>query len=114
MTERGTSFGYNNLIVDMRNFPIMRSFGYPVVFDATHSVQLPGGKSAVSGGQREFIPFLARAAVASGVDMLFMEVYEEPEKAFCDGPNSFRLAELPGFIQEIKMIDNVIKKLGKN
>jgi len=94
LTERGTSFGYNNLVVDMRSLPIMRSFGYPVVFDATHSVQLPGGADGKSGGQREFVPVLTRAAVAVGVDALFLEVHDDPDAALSDGPNMVRLGEL--------------------
>ncbi len=88
LTERGASFGYNNLVVDFRSLAIMRGLGCPVVLDATHSVQLPGGQGSCSGGQREFIPLLARAGVAAGVDALFMEVHPEPDKARCDGPNS--------------------------
>ena len=91
ITERGASFGYNNLVVDFRAFPIMRSFGYPVIFDVTHSLQLPGGHGSSSGGQREFAEPLARAAVAVGVDGLFFEVHPEPEKALCDGPNMIKL-----------------------
>jgi 2-dehydro-3-deoxyphosphooctonate aldolase (KDO 8-P synthase) len=91
LVERGAMLGYNNLVVDMRAFPVMRSLGCPVVYDATHSVQLPGGAGGSSGGQREFIPPLARAAVAAGIDGLFMEVHPEPEKALCDGPNSWPL-----------------------
>jgi 2-dehydro-3-deoxyphosphooctonate aldolase (KDO 8-P synthase) len=91
LVERGASFGYNNLVVDMRSLPVMRSFGCPVIFDATHSVQLPGGAGGSSGGQREFIAPLARAAVAVGVDGLFMEIHPNPEKALCDGPNSIPL-----------------------
>jgi len=91
LVERGAMLGYNNLVVDMRAFPVMRSLGCPVVYDATHSVQLPGGAGTSSGGQREFIPPLARAAVAAGIDGLFMEVHPEPEKALCDGPNSWPL-----------------------
>lgn len=91
ITERGASFGYNNLVVDMRSIPIMQSFGYPVVYDATHSVQLPGGQGSCSGGQREFIEPLARAAVSAGCDAVFMEVHEDPEKALCDGPNMLSL-----------------------
>ncbi len=96
LTERGASFGYNNLVVDMRSFPVMRATGYPVVFDATHSVQLPGGQGDSSGGQREFVEYLSRAAVATGIDGIFMEVHEDPDKALCDGPNSIPLGELPG------------------
>lgn len=105
LTERGTSFGYNNLVVDFRALPIMRSFGYPVVFDATHSVQLPGGKGTSSGGQREFVEHLARAAVAVGVDAVFMEIHEDPEKALCDGPNSIALKELSDLLGRLKEID---------
>lgn len=94
LVERGAMLGYNNLVVDMRAFPVMRSLGCPVVYDATHSVQLPGGAGTSSGGQREFIPPLARAAVAAGIDGLFMEVHPEPEKALCDGPNSWPLDQL--------------------
>ena len=108
LTERGTSFGYNNLVVDFRALPIMRSFGYPVVFDATHSVQLPGGKGTSSGGQREFVGDLARAAVAVGVDAVFMEVHEDPEKALCDGPNSIAIKDLPDMLKRLKDIDSLV------
>ena len=91
LTERGTSFGYNNLVVDFRSLPIMQSSGFPVIFDATHSVQLPGGKGTCSGGQREFVPVLARAAVAAGCNGVFMEVHPDPDHALCDGPNSWPL-----------------------
>lgn len=94
ITERGTTFGYNNLVVDIRAFPILRAFGYPVIFDVTHSLQLPGGKGDCSGGQREFAEPLARAAVAASVDGLFMEVHPEPDKALCDGPNMIPLDNL--------------------
>jgi 2-dehydro-3-deoxyphosphooctonate aldolase (KDO 8-P synthase) len=109
LTERGVSFGYNNLVSDMRSLPIMRRMGYPVVFDATHSVQLPGGQGGSSGGQREFVEYLARAAAATGVDGVFMEVHEEPEKALCDGPNSIRLDDLPWLIKKLKAIDAIVK-----
>lgn len=109
LTERGTSFGYNNLVVDMRSLVIMRQLGYPVIFDVTHSLQLPGALAGSSGGQREFIPFLARAAVALGVDGLFMEVHPHPEKALCDGPNSLDLRELPSLLKELIEIDRLIK-----
>lgn len=109
LTERGTSFGYNNLIVDMKSLPIMRGFGYPVIFDATHCVQLPGGLGASSGGLREFIPYLARAAVACGCDGVFLEVHPEPDKALCDGPNSFPLKELSSLLKELKNIDAIVK-----
>ena len=109
LTERGVSFGYNNLVSDMRSLPIMREFGFPVVFDATHSVQLPGGQGGTSGGQREFVGCLARSAVAAGVDGIFMEVHEDPEKALCDGPNSIRLNELPALLKKLKAIDAIVK-----
>lgn len=110
LTERGASFGYNNLVVDMRSFPIMRSFGYPVVFDATHSVQLPGGAGTTSGGQREFVPYLARAAAADGVDGFFMEVHDNPAKALSDGPNMVRLDELEALLRDLVAINNLVKK----
>jgi len=109
ITERGTSFGYNNLVTDMRSLPILRNFGYPVIFDATHSVQLPGGMGTSSGGQREMIPFLARAAVAAGVDGIFFEVHPEPEAARCDGPNSLRLAEFEELLAALVDIDRLVK-----
>lgn len=109
LTERGVSFGYNNLVVDMRSFPVMRSSGYPVVFDATHSVQLPGGQGESSGGQREYVEYLSRAAVATGIDGIFMEVHEDPDKALCDGPNSIPLNELPALLKTLKEIDAVVK-----
>jgi 2-dehydro-3-deoxyphosphooctonate aldolase (KDO 8-P synthase) len=109
LTERGASFGYNNLVVDMRSFPTMRAFGVPVVFDATHSVQLPGGQGESSGGQREFVETLSRAAVATGIDGLFMEVHEDPDKALCDGPNSIPLADLPALLKKLMAIDALVK-----
>jgi 2-dehydro-3-deoxyphosphooctonate aldolase (KDO 8-P synthase) len=109
LTERGASFGYNNLVVDMRSFPIMRGTGCPVIFDATHSVQLPGGEGSSSGGQREYVEFLSRAAVAAGVDGVFLEVHEEPEQALCDGPNSVRLDDLPQLLKKLKAIDAIVK-----
>jgi 2-dehydro-3-deoxyphosphooctonate aldolase (KDO 8-P synthase) len=108
LTERGTSFGYNNLVVDMRSLPVMRSLGCPVVFDATHSVQLPGGAQGSSGGQREFIPCLARAAMAAGIDGLFMEVHPEPDKALCDGPNSWPLAEVEKLLRRLMIIRQAV------
>lgn len=108
LTERGASFGYNNLVVDMRSFPVMRASGYPVIFDATHSVQLPGGQGECSGGQREFVEFLSRAAVAAGVDGIFMEVHEDPDRALCDGPNSISLNDLPALLATLKAIDAVV------
>lgn len=110
LTERGASFGYNNLVVDMRSFPVMRSTGYPVVFDATHSVQLPGGQGESSGGQREFVEYLSRAAVATGIDGIFMEVHEDPEKALCDGPNSIQLSDLPALLKKLKAIDALVSQ----
>ncbi len=110
LTERGASFGYNNLVVDMRSFPVMRSTGYPVVFDVTHSVQLPGGQGESSGGEREFVEYLSRAAVAAGIDGIFMEVHEDPDKALCDGPNSIPLSELSGLLKTLKAVDAVIKQ----
>jgi 2-dehydro-3-deoxyphosphooctonate aldolase (KDO 8-P synthase) len=109
ITERGTSFGYNNLVVDFRGIPIMRSFGYPVIFDITHSLQLPGGMGQSSGGQREFAGPLTRAAVAVGVDGLFLEVHPEPEKALCDGPNMIRLDEVDKLLRTVKALDELIK-----
>jgi 2-dehydro-3-deoxyphosphooctonate aldolase (KDO 8-P synthase) len=109
LTERGTSFGYNNLVVDFRAIPIMRKFGTPVIFDATHSVQLPGGKETASGGDREMAAYLARAAVAVGVDGLFFEVYPDPDKAPCDGPNTLKLDTLPGLLRQLKEIDGIVK-----
>ena len=109
LTERGVSFGYNNLVSDMRSLPIMRAIGYPVIFDATHSVQLPGGQGGSSGGQREFVEYLARAAVATGIDGIFMEVHEDPDKALCDGPNSIRLDDLPALLKKLKAIDAIVK-----
>jgi 2-dehydro-3-deoxyphosphooctonate aldolase (KDO 8-P synthase) len=109
LTERGVSFGYNNLVSDMRSLPILRGLGYPVVYDATHSVQLPGGLGGSSGGQREFVEYLARAAVATGVDGIFLEVHEDPDSALCDGPNSVKLGELAGLLKKLKAIDAIIK-----
>jgi 2-dehydro-3-deoxyphosphooctonate aldolase (KDO 8-P synthase) len=110
LTERGVSFGYNNLVSDMRSLVVMRELGYPVVFDATHSLQLPGGLGHVSGGERKFIPFLARAGVAAGVDLLFMEVHEDPEHALSDGPNSLALADFEDLLRVVKAIDATIPK----
>ena len=101
MTERGTSFGYNTLVVDFRSLPQMRALGYPVVFDATHSVQMPGGQGNKSGGQREFVPYLARAAAAIGIDALFMEIHEDPDNALSDGPNMIHLANLENVLRPI-------------
>ena len=110
--ERGASFGYNNLVSDMRSLAIMRETGCPVVFDATHSVQLPGGQGMVSGGQREFVPVLARAAVASGVSGLFMETHPDPDKALSDGPNAWPLAKMRQLLMTLKELDCVVKKRG--
>lgn len=107
ITERGSSFGYNNLVVDFRAFPIMRSFGYPVIFDVTHSLQLPGGEGNRSGGQREFAEPLSRAAAAVGVDGLFMEVHPEPEKALCDGPNMIPLDAVLQLLRTVKLVHSV-------
>ncbi len=112
LTERGTTFGYNNLVVDFRAFPIMASFGYPVIFDVTHSLQLPGGEGSSSGGQREFAGPLARAAVAAGVDGIFMEVHPDPEKALCDGPNMIPLDEVEGLLEGLKGIYDVVRASG--
>ena len=101
LTERGSSFGYNTLVVDFRSLPQMRALGYPVVFDATHSVQMPGGQGNKSGGQREFVPYLARAAAAIGIDALFMEIHEDPDNALSDGPNMIPLARLETVLKEI-------------
>jgi len=107
--ERGASFGYNNLVSDMRSLAIMRTTGCPVVYDATHSVQLPGGKGASSGGQREFVPVLARAAIAAGVSGVFMETHPDPEKALSDGPNAWPMYELESVLQVMKSIDQIVK-----
>jgi 2-dehydro-3-deoxyphosphooctonate aldolase (KDO 8-P synthase) len=104
LTERGSSFGYNNLVVDMRGLQIMREFGWPVIFDATHSVQIPGGLGNASGGQPQFIPTLARAAVAAGVDGVFVEVHEEPARALSDGPNALRLDRLAALWEKLQAI----------
>ncbi len=109
LCERGTTFGYNMLINDMRSLPILRSFGYPVVFDAGHSTQLPGGLKSASGGQAEFIPVLARAAAAAGCDALFVEVHENPAKALCDGPSSLPLKELPAMLRQVAAIQEALR-----
>jgi 2-dehydro-3-deoxyphosphooctonate aldolase (KDO 8-P synthase) len=118
LTERGTSFGYNNLVVDFRGLPIMRAFGYPVIFDATHSVQLPGGAGDRSGGERQYVQALARAAVAVGVDALFMEIHEDPDRTLpdgrplSDGPNMLRLDDLPRLLDELAAISHGLGKVG--
>lgn len=110
--ERGVSFGYNNLVSDMRALAVMRETGCPVVFDATHSVQLPGGQGNVSGGQREFVPVLARAAVAAGVSGLFMETHPEPERALSDGPNAWPLPRLRALLETLVALDALVKRDG--
>lgn len=111
ITERGSMFGYNNLVVDFRSIKIMKeSTGFPVIFDATHSVQLPGGSGTSSGGRREFAPILARAAVAAGADGVFIEVYPDPDKARCDGPNSLKLDTLEPLLVTLKAIQNIIRE----
>ena len=110
LTERGVTMGYHNLVVDMRSFPIMRSFGYPVVFDATHSVQLPGGGGTKSTGQRQFIGNLARAAAGSGIDGVFMEVHDNPDEALSDGPNSLYLSQVEGVLRDMVAIHSIVAK----
>ncbi|HEU0187651.1 MAG TPA: 3-deoxy-8-phosphooctulonate synthase [Gallionellaceae bacterium] len=110
--ERGASFGYNNLVSDMRSLAVMRNTGCPVVFDATHSVQLPGGQGTASGGQREFVPVLARAAVAAGVSGLFMETHPNPSQALSDGPNAFPLGHIKELLATLKVIDAAVKQQG--
>jgi 2-dehydro-3-deoxyphosphooctonate aldolase (KDO 8-P synthase) len=109
LTERGASFGYQNLVVDFRSFPVLRTYGYPVVFDVTHSVQLPGGQGRSSGGQPEFIEPLARAGVAAGVDGIFLETHDSPSKALSDGANALPLAELPGLLSRLKELSGVVR-----
>jgi 2-dehydro-3-deoxyphosphooctonate aldolase (KDO 8-P synthase) len=111
LTERGASFGYNNLVVDFRSLEIMKQMGCAVVFDATHSVQLPGGEGTRSGGQREFIEPLARAATAVGIHGIFMEIHDHPERALSDGPNAFPLDRLPAFLEKLVEIDRLTKNL---
>ena len=110
LTERGATFGYQNLVVDIRSFPIMKKFGYPVVFDATHSVQLPGGQGNASGGQPEFIEPLARAAVAAGVDGVFLETHDNPAEALSDGPNALPLSQLPQLLARLKELSTLVRK----
>jgi 2-dehydro-3-deoxyphosphooctonate aldolase (KDO 8-P synthase) len=109
LTERGVSFGYNNLVVDMRSFPIMARTGYPVIFDATHSTQSPGGLGGASGGDRTMVPYLSRAAVACGVAGIFMEVHDDPDNAPSDGPCMVKLETLEGLLVSLKQIDNLVK-----
>jgi 2-dehydro-3-deoxyphosphooctonate aldolase (KDO 8-P synthase) len=111
VTERGASFGYNNLVSDMRSLVVMREMGYPVVFDATHSLQLPGGLGNASGGERKYSPALARAGVATGIDALFMEVHENPDQALSDGPNSLALENFEALLRKVKEIDALVKGL---
>lgn len=112
ITERGTNFGYNNLVSDMRALPILSEFGYPVIFDATHSTQLPGGLGKASGGERRFVLVLARAAVATGCDGLFLEVHEEPDRALCDGPNTIALKDLEELLIIAKEIHSIVRAKG--
>jgi len=109
LTERGTTFGYNNLVADLRSIPLMQRFGFPVVFDATHSVQLPGGGGDKSSGQREFAPVLARAALAAGANGLFIETHPRPDRALSDGPNMIPLAEMPGLLRGLLKVFNAVK-----
>jgi 2-dehydro-3-deoxyphosphooctonate aldolase (KDO 8-P synthase) len=109
LTERGTSFGYHALVVDFAGFPTMRATGHPLIFDATHAVQRPSGAGGKSGGDRTKVPFLARAAIATGVDGLFLEVHEDPERAPSDGPNMLRLTDLPGLLEQLVRIDAVVR-----
>jgi 2-dehydro-3-deoxyphosphooctonate aldolase (KDO 8-P synthase) len=111
LTERGSSFGYGNLVVDMRSYEIMRTFGAPIIHDATHCVQLPGGNGATTGGQREFVRPLARAAAAVGVDGVFFETHPDPDKALSDGPNSLKLTDVPGFLREVRRFDSLAKEI---
>jgi len=110
VTERGVSFGYHNLVVDMRSFPMMRKFGYPVIYDATHSVQLPGGAGTSSSGQREYVEYLVRAAVGAGVDGLFLEVHDNPPEALSDGPNMVYLDKLEELLEEALAIYEVVRR----
>jgi len=110
LTERGTTFGYNNLVADMRSIPIMKRSGFPVIFDATHSVQLPGGGGDKSSGQREFAPVLARCALAAGANGLFIETHPRPERALSDGPNMIPLAEMPALLRELLKVFNAVKR----
>lgn len=111
LTERGTTFGYNNLVVDMRSLITMREMDVPVVFDATHSVQIPGGNGTTTGGKREFVPYLSRAAASVGVDSIFMEVHPDPDNALSDGPNMVRLENLEEVLKPIIEIDRLVKQL---
>lgn len=110
LTERGSSFGYNNLVVDMRSFPVMRELGVPVIMDATHAVQLPGGQGCSSGGDRRYVPTLAKAAVAAGADGVFLECHPDPDKALCDGPNSLELKKLPALLQDLAALWQICRE----
>lgn len=110
LTERGTTFGYHNLVVDFRSLPLLSSLGYPVIFDATHSVQLPGGGGGSSGGNREFVPVLAKAAVAAGVNGIFLEVHFDPDKALCDGPNSWPLGQMEPLLRSLLAIHRAVSE----
>jgi 2-dehydro-3-deoxyphosphooctonate aldolase (KDO 8-P synthase) len=110
LTERGASFGYNNLVVDMRSFPVMKKFGYPVVYDVTHSIQLPGGRGYASGGQPEFIEPMARAGVAAGADGVFLETHDNPAAALSDGANALPLVELPGLLARLKELSTLVRR----
>lgn len=112
LTERGTSFGYNNLVTDFRSIPIMRGFGYPVVFDATHSVQIPGGQGTASGGMSEFVPMLSRCAVVAGADSIFMEIHEDPDKALSDGPNALALKKLKPLLEKLVGLKKIMEAEG--
>jgi len=114
ITERGTTFGYNNLVVDFRAFPMIRELGIPVIFDATHSLQLPGGLGSSSGGQRQYVPHLCRAAVACGVDGIFMEVHPDPDRAPCDGPNMWPLDQLEGLLRQVMAIHRILSGEASN
>ena len=109
LTERGTTFGYNNLVADMRSIPIMRQFGFPVIFDATHSVQLPGGGGDRSSGQREFAPILARCALAAGADGIFIETHPNPDRALSDGPNMISLAGMPALLKSLLRVWTAVR-----
>jgi len=113
LTERGVSFGYNNLVSDFRSLLIMKGLGYPVVYDATHSVQIPAGKGSKSGGERKFIPYLSMAAVTCGADAIFMEVHEDPNKAKSDGPNMVKLSELEGMLSRLKRVERACLGAGR-
>ena len=110
LTERGASFGYNTLVTDMRSFPIMAETGYPVIFDATHSVQQPGGMGTASGGQRHMVPYLARAAIAVGIAGVFMETHQDPDNAPSDGPCMVKLPDMQGILEQLVAIDRLVKK----